>query len=289
MSVLSRPNAGLDPDATNAKETFQEWAAAGLLRFPLLSSIRVSVERRQDNATETLVVGGDSQLEESAKVNMIVVEACEQDLTMAPNAAYTELLSFVTHCAPRDDGVLAATLDSIKVADHYAMQVELGDTKRPCAKVLALILATERTRQSSFGPDAIRLTTRNVLDALGGDAKQTYELVTMCQSSQLSDVLLTPPCSGSRQLAALVLITGVPNPNEFMVQAAQPVAAEDLTKVMKTMRKLIALTKNTKYDGTLKRPIWRASESNPVITPKKCKQLGTNPSDASFPDDLDEM
>ena len=40
-------------------------------------------------------------------------------------AAYLALEAFAKQCAPRDDGVLPATLGSLRSSDHYPLEVEL--------------------------------------------------------------------------------------------------------------------------------------------------------------------
>jgi hypothetical protein len=286
--------AGLSPEEPESVILFKARAAAGEIQYPLLSSIRISVEERQNTVPQSTAGASSASIGvpsggNSANTKMVIVEAKEQVLTVAPNASFTELLNFVAHCAPRDDGLIPATLSTIKASDHYPLQVVTGDSVRPCAKALALILATERTGQDNIDAEAVRLTTSNVLDALGtvqegAPGAEKYQLSSMCHPKQLSNVILTPPRSGKRQQAALALITGVTGPNTFAVEGVQPVAPDELDRVMKTMKKLISLAQRIKYDGELKRPIWKAEEGNPISSVKKCKQLGANPSDASLPD-----
>ena len=174
-----------------------------------------------------------------------------------------------------------ASLSSIVAAEHYPLAVRNGDVVRRCSKALAVIFATERTLQEGSDSDAIRLTTKNVSDAF---VKSTgcFQLVSLCHGDKLADVVLSPPRSGDRKQAALVLITGVGSATEFDVEAVQTISPNEVAKVVKALRKLSAWTKRIKFEGEVKRPLWALNQADPVTTPKKCKTIGHHPSGASL-------
>ena len=270
--------AGLDPESPDGFTRFQELVNDGCLQFPLLSSIRVSVEQRRAGGRD----GGDSNSPAwEQSLNMVVVEACEQDLTMQPNASYDGLHPCLKQCRSSEDRLIVASLSSVVAAEHYPLAVRDGDVVRPCSKVLAVIYATERTSQTGTDSDAIRLTTKNVSDALV-QSTGCFQLVSLCHRDKLADVVLNPPRSGDRRQAALVLITGVGSATEFDVEAVQTISSHEVAKVVKALRKLSAWTKRIKFEGELKRPLWALNQADPVTTPKKCKAIGHHPSDESW-------
>ena len=270
--------AGLDPESPDAFTRFQELVNDGCLQFPLLSSIRVSVEQRRPGGKDS----GDGNLPDwEQSLNMVIVEACEQDLTMQPNASYDGLLPCLKQCRASEDRLIVASLPSIVAAEHYPLAVRDGDVVRPCSKALAVIYATERTSQEGTDSDHIRLTTKNVSDALV-QTPALFQLVSLCHRDKLADVLLSPPRAGDRRQAALVLITGVGGAIEFDVEAVQTISSEELPKVVKALRKLRAWTKRIKFEGEVKRPLWALNQADPVTTPKKCRTIGRHPSDDSW-------
>ena len=296
--------AGLDASDASAVDKFRSLAALGQVQFPLLSSIRVTVEKRPNRSFSKESVGeyrssskesvAESQSTDATSVfgtssytNMVIVEASEQDLTHSPNASSKTLLSFLAECASRDDAIIAAPLAHIEAADHYPLLVRYGGVAQPCAKVLALVFATERTLQANLGDDAFRLTTANVLDALKRDAALKYQLSTLCHRDKLTDVILNPPRSGTRQQAALVTITGVRGQSEFQVEAVQLVAAGELASVTATMKRLVRLAGKAKFRGDEKRPLWNVSGRNPVTSVKKCRRMSANPTDSSLSEESD--
>ena len=285
--------SGLDASDASAVEKFQSLAALGQIQFPLLSSIRVTVEKRQNRSSSKESVP-ESQGTEApfafgtrSNTNIVIVEAAEQDLTVSPNASSKTLFSFLAKCAPRDDGIIASPLAQIEAADHYPLLVRYGGIAQPCAKVIALVLATERTVQANVSSDVFRLTTPNVLDALKSGTGVKYQLSTLCHRDKLTDVILNPPRSGACQQAALVTITGVKSPGEFQVEAVQLVAPEELSSVTATMNRLIRLAAKAKYTGDEKRPRWTVSEPNPVTSVKKCRRMSASPTDESLSEDSD--
>ena len=169
--------AGLDPESPDALTRFQELVNDGCLQFPLLSSIRVSVEQRRAGGRD----GADSNFPAwEQSLNMIIVEACEQDLTMQPNVSYDGLLPCLKQCRSSEDRLVVASLSSIVAAEHYPLAVRDGDVVRPCSKALAVIFATERTLQAGTDSDAIRLTTKNVSDAFCRVTTGCFQLVSLC-------------------------------------------------------------------------------------------------------------
>ena len=81
------------------------------------------------------------------------------------------------------------------------------------------------------------MTTANVQCGLSDDATKKYALVTMCQRGKESDVILQPPQTGKRVQPALAFTTAVTRPEEFTVEAVQPVTQDDYPKVKETFKK----------------------------------------------------
>ena len=95
-----------------------------------------------------------------------MVEAEEQNVSLHLSAAYLALEAFVTQCAPRDDGLLPATLGSLRSSDHYPLEVEREGLRQSCAKAVVFSLVSERTMREDIGGGALRLVTKNVLDGV---------------------------------------------------------------------------------------------------------------------------
>ena len=115
----------------------------------------------------------------------------------------------MTQCAPRDDGVLPATLGSLRSSDYYPLEVEHEGLRQSCAKATVFIIVSERIMREGIGGGAVRLVTKNVLDGVSDSKDEKYELVSMCLTTGLADVIMDPARSGTQQQAALAVITGV--------------------------------------------------------------------------------
>ena len=155
-----------------------------------------------------------SQPDES-QLQLLVVEACEQDTLQVPNYSVMQLLADIAECCPRTDGIVIAQLHQIQATSHYALQVDFGTHVRPCDKVLALIVSTKKAVQDTLSENAVSLTATGVLDGIAVMSEprrqdcQEYSVVGMCTRSALKDVLLDPPRSGTKRQAALAMITAV--------------------------------------------------------------------------------
>ena len=276
--------AGLDADDAGVREKFADLVQKGHLQYPLLSSLRVAVdlkEAKEENASQQQGAT-QSQFVGETEVRMTIVEAEEQDLTKTPNVSLLTLLDFVSKCEEQQDIMTPSKLSSIRSSVHHPIMVDTGATSMPCAKTLTLILATERSTQEKISDGTFRLTTANVIIALG-DKSIKYTLTTLCDKDKLSEAVIVPPRSGSRQQAAIVTITGMLGPSEFLLEGVQTVTVEELPAVYALFRKLLTVTKNIEFTGTEKKPLWDDQTKNPVREAKKCKVLSASPSDASLP------
>ena len=108
------------------------------------------------------------------------------------------------------------------------------------------------------GGGAVRLVTKNVLDGVGGNKDEKYELVSVCPTARLADVIMDAPRSGTQQQAALAVIARVGVSKEFMVEAVQLVAEEAVNSVAMTMKKLIKLSLRMKCREDCERPSWES-------------------------------
>ena len=277
--------AGLDPDDKTASDTFQRLAAEGTLQFPLLSSIRVHLRAP---TTEAELQSSPSDGPERDRVSLVIVEAEEQDLSQAPNNSFLDLLTYLSECAPRTDGMVAANLDMIERSAHYPLQVNFGDHVRQCDKALVLVISKEKTIQTKIGEGSYRLTTRNVIDGVLDQAglveepPAAFTLVGMCTEQNLKDGVLDPPRSGKKQQAALALITSVLGDGAFMLQMVQLVPQDDFASASRLVQKLIELSRKTQFHGTDTRPSWETTETHPAAKMRKCRKLGNNPTDCSL-------
>lgn len=275
--------ARLDGKDPCSRDKFAEMVEKGHLQFPLLSSLCVAVdlkEPRAENESQRQSQASEGQVVGDKKVRLTIVEAVEQGLTRTPNAALISLFDFVSECEDRQDVLTPAELFSIRGSVHHPLMVNTEGASMPCAKALAFILATERSTQSEIFDGALRVPNENVLCALG-DKAITYTLTTLCHKDKLSEAVIAPPRSGSRQQAAMVTITGMLGPTEFLLEGVQPVGADELPAVYHLFRKLFTVSKNESA-GTEKRPLWD-DQHKTVSEAKKCKMLSASPSDASLP------
>ena len=113
--------AGLDVENPHSKERFTEMVASGELRFPLLASMRIHVQKKAVKLSTSAAAGPagsnttvGAQSPVSEQVSAIIVEAMEQDPSTKPNKAYMGLLAYVTECSPHADRILPATLAAIQ-------------------------------------------------------------------------------------------------------------------------------------------------------------------------------
>ena len=162
---------------------------------------------------------------------------------------------------------------------------------RPCAKALVLLVSTQKSQQEIIGPGARRLTTPGVVDgvklfstASQSSPDQWFTVVGMCSEETLKEVLLDPPRSGQKRLAALAIITGIASDKTLFLQNVHLLSESEVSSVAKTMNKLIYLKSCAKFVPTAKCPDWSEPSSGILGSAKKARKLGFNPTDASLPD-----
>ena len=280
--------AGLDPEDDKSRALLREQHAKGELQFPMLSSLRVhlTVEKTEGDSQAST-----SEQQEAPISKLVVVEAAEQDLSHAPNLAFMELISHLTQCQSRTDSLAAAHLDQIEPSAHYPLQINYGTDVRPCAKALVLLVSTQKSQQEIIDTGARRLTTPGVVDgvklistASESSPTQSFTVVGMCSEKTLKEVLLDPPRSGKKRLAALAIIGGVASDKTFFLQNVHLLSESELLPVAKTMKKLIYLNSCAKFDSKASCPDWSEPRSGILASAKKARKLGCNPTDASLPD-----
>ena len=284
--------ANIDPNNPQAKEIFQQQVRDGTVQFPMLSTIRVYLKTKPGSSDETRSQDPGAEVAsqqdgQGAQTRLTIVEAQEQDLSCPPNQSYMDLLRLIGECHPRTDGLVAAPLGAIRKSAHYPIAVEFNGQLRACHKVLTLVASTTRSNQDPLDSENLRLSTPDVLDLIGANEPETrakYTLVGMCSRTSLRDVLLDPPRTGTRQQAALAIITGILDEKTFLLQMVQLIPEADIPATQKLMEALINLNRRTQYSGVDARPDWKTPSSGLLWKPRKCRRLGECPTDVSLKD-----
>ena len=265
-----------------SKDAFVTCHANGSLQFPVLSSIRVHFHVKKQTEPKL----GETQLQ------IIVVEAEEQDLEQVPNMSSLNLVNLISECRPRTDGLVAAQLSEIQGSSHYAMEVHYDGNIRAADKALALVISVRQAQQEDMGDKVYRLITPGVLDALAvidsglhAEELPQHMLIGMCVQSKLKDVLLDPPRSGKKRQAALVIITAVTGKREFMMEMVRLITEDELPAMATTMRKLQHLSARTKFNSSGAQPDWSTPDSGLMrLQQRKCRRLSLSPTDDGIPD-----
>ena len=120
----------------------------------MLSSIRVHVQTRKDQE------GGAV---EPASLNVVMVEAEDQQFSLMPTNALLAMQPFLKTLAPSNEELRITTLEEISVQPHVGMVVSGGK----CAVALVLLGATEKSEFTSSGT-GYRLVTKNMVDVKFG-------------------------------------------------------------------------------------------------------------------------
>ena len=283
-------------DVADANE-FEQLRSENRLRFPVVASVKVWRKPAKASAAD------------ADEFDSLIVDATQQDTDLPPTLLSTKVLTLQKDSI---DNVLPARLDMIRKSEHYAMAIEYttqivpqeltkvaSKTKpgmsmtRPCAKGLALVSVSTRSKTFPAGENAHKLITKEVVDYLSpsGGAQKKYTLVSFCTLDTVTDFKLDPPPRAKSQ-AALITFTRVMESNDdsaeqpvttLLVDAVQqidPSKAQALQPVLSKMIYFAALAGQISRKRDQER--WTPEES-PAKT-SKCRTLSRSPTGPELPD-----
>lgn len=161
--------------------------------------------------------------------------------------------------------------------------------KKPCDKALVMVYSTVASTQEKLREGAYRLVTHQVKCALDDLDTSTYTITSMCTETSLRQFDLTPPRSGNKRQAALLVLTSVSAveasvPTSFACQSMHLLSSDEIPLALQLMKGLLYVAGRNVNEGTCKRPAWQSLESSPVERFAKCRKLSNCPTDASLPD-----
>ena len=294
-------------DVADAKE-FEQLRSENRLRFPVVASVKVWRKPAKTSASQPDQSDGGNSADAN-EFDSFIVDATQQDTDLPPTLLSTKVLTLQKDSV---DNVLPARLDMIRKSEHYAMAIEYTTqivpqelTKvasktnpgmsmtRPCAKGLALVSVSTRSKTFPAGENGHKLITKEVVDYLSpsGRAQKKYTLVSFCTLDTVTDFKLDPPPRAKSQ-AALITFTRVMESNDdsaeqpvttLLVDAVQqidPSKAQALQSVLSKMIYFAALAGQISRKRDQEH--WTPEES-PAKT-SKCRILGRSPTGPELPD-----
>ena len=294
-------------DVADAKE-FEQLRSENRLRFPVVASVKVCRKPAKASAAQPGQSGGGNSAHDN-EFDSIIVDATQQDTDLPPTLLSTKVLTMQTDSV---DIVLPARLDMIRKSEHYAMAIEYTtqivpqelmkvasktnpgmSMMRPCAKGLALVSVSTRSKTFPAGENGHKLITKEVVDYLSpsGRAQKKYTLVSFCTLDTVTDFKLDPPPRAKNQ-AALITFTRVMESDDDSaeqavttllvdaVQQLEPSKAQTLQPVLSKMIYFAALAGQISRKRDQEQ--WTPEES-PAKT-SKCRILGRSPTGPDLPD-----
>ena len=238
-----------------------------------------------------------------------IVEAVAQDLQQAPTTQSTLLLPLLDKSLQTREAVLPGSLDMIEPAGVYALSVKYKCQSLPeelqsfstevtasqhitkaCSQMIALIESSERSKPEPAGTEGHKLITDNVTDILCSDSNKDrrYKLTTYCTLNDMTDFKLDPPRGGKTQAALITIRTVLEASNELptslLVETVQLLSADEVSRMIPVMRKMIYFTSLGLQMADRKRATEGWSETESPAKAARCRTLGRSPTGAELPD-----
>jgi len=269
------------------QQTFQQKHVAGELNFPLLCHARVSRSIREVEAKD----GASQPVAKTKYVNHQVetVEPVTWNLSSAPNASYTGILTILNNCPPNEEGIAFACLEDLQPDPFCEMRICYGGSPGQKAVLAATLVASNRNSKTvPIGNDAFKVVTEGVKDMANSAGSATepvgdHTLVGYCTLDHLPAFRLDPP-RGKDFRVALVLISKVDDEG-FHVHKSENIEPDQVDNAIQCMQRLRRLSKQIRPKNIEKRSHKLTLDTSSL---KKARTLQSVPTDASLPDDLNE-
>jgi hypothetical protein len=271
--------AALELAGFEHKDAFMKAWSDGDPTFPIMASVKVVRYIREQDS------GGASQPTQSQAdlgYSMKIVHASEQPYHEAPTQATVNLVNLLRDTENDTSSNIPAALHMLQESACYAFTVSCSmqgmNMLIPCQKVVALVMATEKSKAEQVNDRGFKVTTSNVKCMLATDAAvadQTYTLCTLCTVDSLPQYRLDP-VRGKCQ-PALVTISGKID-EAFIVEQVQLLAPDIADKAKASLRTLLLVAMHLHSRDKKRQVIW--NEQSSPGSAKKCRTLGRSATDA---------
>jgi hypothetical protein len=216
-------------------QMYKDQHAAGELRHPVLSSVRVRIKKKgdgqstiQSDATE------HSQPSDNTILSAMAVEAEPCNWTEIPNDSVDAIHGLLAAGPSATSERLAATtLQKLKPSPFYNM---LADGE-PSDKALVLLKFTQRSNGKQI-LNGFRIVTDLVEDACDASAQERYGTIACCTPEKSTDF------TAARNSLALAVICKVMNPSkeqhaaDLYIETMEPIASEHKDQVIAMVTQL---------------------------------------------------
>jgi hypothetical protein len=286
---------------------FIEAHNSGTLQFPLLCNLRVS----RSVTTAASAQSGASQPGDHAYkktfVNHVIQDArpIDWNSSLAPNAAYENVLTVLNKWPRNEEGLLFAFLADIETDPHtgFRLKFENGTISKG-AGVAVLIASRKKNKAPEALGEGFKVCSPDVSDVANPvfvDASQeanilcTYNVTGYCMLNDMSKFDMNPP-RGHTQRFAIALITNCeqteqasapqPGVKTFHMEKIQILEQAEGPKAVAVFQRLRRLTMRLNPSSQEEHKHTLAIENELSRPLKKCRTLSAMPTDDSLEEHL---
>ena len=261
------------------EQDYKHLLQSGELKYPLLASLRVRVQKRKDSGgEETQASQGESQLQSATLAggafNAIIVEAEPQSMEEYPNKAALALRTLLRCFPTRSDRLAPAALQHLATSPFYNLTL----SGAPVDKALVLIETNQGTKGKNL-KGGYCLRTDNVRDAARPESALTYALVSYCTFEAAPAFSFPTAARGSRKNAALAVVNRVTSPDkagnaaDLHVEDMQILQPDELEPARTMLKRMLDLEACNATDADAS----KAEVASPAFKQRKCRRLSAYP------------
>jgi hypothetical protein len=282
---------------------FMDAHASGTLQFPLLCNLRVSRSISTGASGQSGASQPGAAADKKTFVNHAIQDARPIDWnnSVAPNAAYEEVLTVLNKLPGNEDGLLFAFLADIEPDPHTGFRVTFENgTISKGAAVAVLIASRKKNKLPEALGEGFKICAQGVCDvanpmAVGASQQDntvaTYNVSGFCTLTDMSKFDLNPP-RGHTQRFAIALITSCEQTEQtgasqsgvktFHMDKIQILEQADGPKAVPAFQRLRRLTMRLNPSSQEERKHNLDIGEGPSRSLKKCRTLSAMPTDESL-------
>jgi hypothetical protein len=282
---------------------FMDAHASGTLQFPLLCNLRVSRSISTGASEQSGASQPGAAADKKTFVNHAIQDARPIDWnnSVAPNAAYENVLAVLNKLPGNEEGLLFAFLADIEPDPHTGFRVTFENGTISKGAAVAVLIASRKKNNPPEGlGGGFKICAPGVCDvanpvAVGASQQAntvaTYNVSGFCTLDDMSKFDLNPP-RGHTQRFAIALITsceqteqtGVSQPGvkTFHMDKIQILEQAEGPKAVPVFQRLRRLTMRLNPSSQEERKHNLDIGEGPSRSLKKCRTLSAMPTDESL-------
>ena len=256
------------------QETYERKAREGELQYPILSSLRVRVQRKSavNVAASSKPHACWNPSRTDGELSVVVVEAATQDIEAPPNTSVADVYALVAGLPQCTDRLAFSPLCDLSPSPFHNLLA--GDCT--VDKVLVLLRSTQKSvgKQLAGG---FRLLTDMVCDATDTESEHKYGVIAYCTFETSPSFTFPPPPRGTQSIIALAVVSKVAAPQnpehkaDLFIEAMEKIETADTDAIVRTLKHMQRHGRAPQATGD------EAVASSPPWQQRKCRKMGRYP------------